>query len=209
MRNDLVLDLADCTEFRQALQARPPGIVHGTLVLLVGPARDGARPGRPRRRRTSSSGHGPRPPGDHAREGLQRRPRRGPQRQRRRPRRRGQLPRRRPGQAGRRPDPAGDRAAGQRDRPAGPAIRAGEEELAQAGSARRGCRRASSRRPGPRPRRSWPRRATAVRPGRGAAGRRDPAGPAGPVGRGAGGRDRSGGWWSGGPPPRPSWSRPR
>src|SRR5439155_650928 len=29
------LDLADCTEFRQALQARPPGIVHGTLVLLV------------------------------------------------------------------------------------------------------------------------------------------------------------------------------
>ena len=35
MRNDLVLDLADCTEFRQALQARPPGIVHSTLVLLV------------------------------------------------------------------------------------------------------------------------------------------------------------------------------
>src|SRR3954469_21484330 len=35
MRNDLVLDLADCTEFRQTLQARPPGIVHGTLVLLV------------------------------------------------------------------------------------------------------------------------------------------------------------------------------
>src|SRR5262245_51926841 len=35
MRDDLVLDLADCTEFRQALQARPPGIVHGTLVLLV------------------------------------------------------------------------------------------------------------------------------------------------------------------------------
>jgi multidrug efflux pump subunit AcrA (membrane-fusion protein) len=35
MRNDLVLDLADCTEFRQALQARPPGIVHGTLALLV------------------------------------------------------------------------------------------------------------------------------------------------------------------------------
>jgi multidrug resistance efflux pump len=35
MRDDLVLDLADCTEFRQTLQARPPGIVHGTLVLLV------------------------------------------------------------------------------------------------------------------------------------------------------------------------------
>jgi hemolysin D len=35
MRDDLVLDLADCTEFRQALQARPPRIVHGTLVLLV------------------------------------------------------------------------------------------------------------------------------------------------------------------------------
>ena len=35
MRNDFVLDLADCTEFRQALQARPPRIVHGTLVLLV------------------------------------------------------------------------------------------------------------------------------------------------------------------------------
>src|SRR3954471_24570161 len=35
MRNDLVLDLADCSEFRQALQARPPGIVHGTLALLV------------------------------------------------------------------------------------------------------------------------------------------------------------------------------
>src|SRR4051812_41336763 len=35
MRDDLVLDLADCTEFRQALQARPPGIVHGTLALLL------------------------------------------------------------------------------------------------------------------------------------------------------------------------------
>ena len=35
MRNELVLDLADCTEFRQALQARPPRIVHGTLILLV------------------------------------------------------------------------------------------------------------------------------------------------------------------------------
>jgi hemolysin D len=35
MRNEPILDLADCTEFRQALQARPPGIVHGTLVLLA------------------------------------------------------------------------------------------------------------------------------------------------------------------------------
>src|SRR5262245_6861560 len=35
MRDQLILDLADCTEFRQTLQARPPGIVHGTLVLLV------------------------------------------------------------------------------------------------------------------------------------------------------------------------------
>ena len=35
MRNELVLDLADCTEFRQTLLARPPRIVHGTAVLLV------------------------------------------------------------------------------------------------------------------------------------------------------------------------------
>ena len=35
MRNDLILDLADCTEFRQTLQAQPPRIVHGTLLLLV------------------------------------------------------------------------------------------------------------------------------------------------------------------------------
>jgi multidrug efflux pump subunit AcrA (membrane-fusion protein) len=35
MRNDFILDLADCTEFRQAIQARPAKIVHGTLVLLV------------------------------------------------------------------------------------------------------------------------------------------------------------------------------
>jgi multidrug efflux pump subunit AcrA (membrane-fusion protein) len=41
MRNDLVLDLADCSEFRQTLLARPPTIVHGTaglLVILVGAA---------------------------------------------------------------------------------------------------------------------------------------------------------------------------
>src|SRR6516164_5248720 len=35
MPNDLVLDLADCTEFRQTLLARPPKIVHGTTGLLV------------------------------------------------------------------------------------------------------------------------------------------------------------------------------
>jgi multidrug efflux pump subunit AcrA (membrane-fusion protein) len=35
MRNALVLDLDDCTEFRQALQARPPGVVHGAAGLLV------------------------------------------------------------------------------------------------------------------------------------------------------------------------------
>ena len=35
MRNDLVLDLADCTEFRQTLQARPPRVAHGTVLLLA------------------------------------------------------------------------------------------------------------------------------------------------------------------------------
>ena len=35
MRDGLVLDLDDCTEFRLALQARPPRIAHGTLLLLV------------------------------------------------------------------------------------------------------------------------------------------------------------------------------
>src|SRR5262249_61999353 len=35
MRNSTVLDLADCTEFRQALQARPPAVVHGTAALLA------------------------------------------------------------------------------------------------------------------------------------------------------------------------------
>jgi multidrug resistance efflux pump len=35
MRNELILDLADCTEFRQTLLARPPKIVHGTTGLLV------------------------------------------------------------------------------------------------------------------------------------------------------------------------------
>jgi hemolysin D len=35
MHPDALLDLADCTEFRQTLQARPPRIVHGTALLLV------------------------------------------------------------------------------------------------------------------------------------------------------------------------------
>lgn len=35
MRNELIQDLADCTEFRQTLQARPPRLVHGTLLLLA------------------------------------------------------------------------------------------------------------------------------------------------------------------------------
>jgi multidrug resistance efflux pump len=35
MRNDLILDLTDCTEFRQALLARPPRVVHGTVILLA------------------------------------------------------------------------------------------------------------------------------------------------------------------------------
>ena len=35
MRNSIVLDLAECTEFRQTLLARPPRIVHGTAGLLI------------------------------------------------------------------------------------------------------------------------------------------------------------------------------
>src|SRR5205823_14626960 len=35
MRNERVLDLADCTEFRQTLMARPPRLAHGVLVLLL------------------------------------------------------------------------------------------------------------------------------------------------------------------------------
>jgi multidrug efflux pump subunit AcrA (membrane-fusion protein) len=34
MTNDLVLDLADCTEYRVTLLARPPRVVHGVLILL-------------------------------------------------------------------------------------------------------------------------------------------------------------------------------
>jgi len=35
MRNSVITDLADCTLFRQTLEARPPRIVHGTAFLLV------------------------------------------------------------------------------------------------------------------------------------------------------------------------------
>ena len=35
MRNALIRDLADCSEFRQTLLARPPALVHGTAILLV------------------------------------------------------------------------------------------------------------------------------------------------------------------------------
>lgn len=35
MRNSVITDLADCTLFRQTLEARPPRIVHGTTFLLV------------------------------------------------------------------------------------------------------------------------------------------------------------------------------
>src|SRR5215467_6155787 len=35
MRNERIRDLTDCTEFRQTLQARPPHIIHGTLLLLA------------------------------------------------------------------------------------------------------------------------------------------------------------------------------
>jgi multidrug resistance efflux pump len=36
MRQPAVLQLGDCTEFRQTLEARPPKIVHGTAILIVG-----------------------------------------------------------------------------------------------------------------------------------------------------------------------------
>ena len=35
MRNDMILDLADCTEFRQALQARTPRFAHCAALLLI------------------------------------------------------------------------------------------------------------------------------------------------------------------------------
>src|SRR5436309_1651493 len=36
MSGDGFLELAEYTEFRQAIQARPPRLAHGTVVLLVG-----------------------------------------------------------------------------------------------------------------------------------------------------------------------------
>jgi HlyD family type I secretion membrane fusion protein len=36
MNQTVILDLADCTEFRQTVEARPPRIVHGTVWLLAG-----------------------------------------------------------------------------------------------------------------------------------------------------------------------------
>lgn len=36
MTNTPIVDLADCTQFRQTLEARPPRIVHGTALLLTG-----------------------------------------------------------------------------------------------------------------------------------------------------------------------------
>jgi HlyD family secretion protein len=35
MRRELVIDLAECTEFRHTLQARPPALVHATTLLLL------------------------------------------------------------------------------------------------------------------------------------------------------------------------------
>jgi multidrug resistance efflux pump len=35
MHNEKIWDLAECTEFRQTLQASPPSIVHGTVMLLA------------------------------------------------------------------------------------------------------------------------------------------------------------------------------
>ena len=35
MPRGLIVDLADCSEFRQTLAARPPRIVHGTALLLL------------------------------------------------------------------------------------------------------------------------------------------------------------------------------
>ena len=118
MHNDFVLDLADCTDFRQALLARPPRIVHGTAGLLVvllgiGAGLGGRDAGGPRR-----PGPGPGPARGHADEDHPGRPRRGPQRRRRRAGRRGERPRGGRGAAGRPADPAGDRPAGQRDRQA-------------------------------------------------------------------------------------------
>jgi multidrug resistance efflux pump len=36
MRTETMIDLNECTEFRQGLRAHAPGIVHGTAILLIG-----------------------------------------------------------------------------------------------------------------------------------------------------------------------------
>jgi hypothetical protein len=35
MPDTLTIDLENCSEYRLALEARPPALVHGTLALLV------------------------------------------------------------------------------------------------------------------------------------------------------------------------------
>ena len=35
MRHEVIRNLADTTEFRLAIQVRPPKIVHGTFVVLT------------------------------------------------------------------------------------------------------------------------------------------------------------------------------
>jgi multidrug resistance efflux pump len=35
MRNEQIFDLADCSEFSQTIEARPPRFVHGSIILLV------------------------------------------------------------------------------------------------------------------------------------------------------------------------------
>ncbi len=35
MRNDGIVDLAECTDLKQTLASRPPRIVHGTAALLT------------------------------------------------------------------------------------------------------------------------------------------------------------------------------
>ena len=36
MSRGLIVDLADCSRFRQTVAARPPRIVHGAVILLLG-----------------------------------------------------------------------------------------------------------------------------------------------------------------------------
>jgi hemolysin D len=36
MSRELIVNLADCSEFRQTVAARPPRVVHGTLLLMLG-----------------------------------------------------------------------------------------------------------------------------------------------------------------------------